>query len=288
MTTLPNISFEFFPTSDAASADRLWDVVNHLGQFAPRFVSITYGAAGSDRDRTDHLVRRIKEGTDLDVAAHLTCVAATRQEIDQKAEGWWDAGIKNIVALRGDPQGEDTIYRPQPDGYENAADLVQGLRRIADFDISVAAYPEIHPDSSDLQADLDNLKRKIDAGANRAITQFFFDADTFLRFRDRAQGAGITAPLIPGILPVTNFARTVSFAEKCGTVVPEKMRQLFDGLENDPETSRLVAAATACELCETLQAEGVNDFHFYTLNRAELSSAICRRLGIRPEISKAA
>lgn len=288
MTKKPAVSFEFFPPHDAASEDRLWQVIETLVPLSPSFFSVTYGAGGSTRERTDRIVRRIHAETEIPPAAHLTCVGATRDEIDRLARDWWDAGIHQIVALRGDPPKGQGHYTPHPGGYENAAALVEGLRRIADFDISVAAYPESHPDSPSVEADIENLKRKIDNGARRAITQFFFDNDYFLRFRDRAAAAGIAVPLVPGILPVTNFKRVLEFSAQCGATVPAHLAAMFDGLDGDPETRNLIAATVAVEQCEGLQREGVEHFHFYTLNRAALTKAICWRLGVRPCAEKAA
>lgn len=282
MTLPPRVSFEFFPPNDETAEEKLWAVVRSLESLQPAFVSVTYGAGGSTRSRTDSIVRRIHEETGVSPAAHLTCVGATRSETDELARSWWDAGIRQIVALRGDPPKGETQYFPHPDGYENAADLVTGLRRIADFDISVAAYPECHPDSASIAADLDNLKRKLDNGANRAITQYFFDNAQFLRFREAAAAAGIDVPIVPGILPVTNFARVVEFSERCGASVPDSMAELFEGLDADPETRQLVAGAAAVRQCKELRREGVDDFHFYTLNRAALTKAICWDLGVRP------
>jgi methylenetetrahydrofolate reductase (NADPH) len=288
MTEKPAVSFEFFPPHDAASEDRLWQVIETLVPLSPSFFSVTYGAGGSTRERTDRIVRRIHAETEIPPAAHLTCVGATRDEIDRLARDWWDAGIHQIVALRGDPPKGQGHYTPHPGGYENAAALVEGLRRIADFDISVAAYPESHPDSPSVEADIENLKRKIDNGARRAITQFFFDNDYFLRFRDRAAAAGIGVPLVPGILPVTNFKRVLEFSAQCGATVPAHLAAMFEGLDGDPETRNLIAATVAVEQCEGLQREGVEHFHFYTLNRAALTKAICWRLGVRPRAEKAA
>jgi len=287
MTSSPRVSFEFFPPHDEAAEEKLWDVIRSLESLQPGFVSVTYGAGGSTRSRTDRIVRRIHEETGVSPAAHLTCVGATQAETDALAREWWDAGIRQIVALRGDPPKGEACYTPHPDGYENAAALVTGLRRIADFDISVAAYPECHPDSASVAADLENLKRKLDNGANRAITQYFFDNVQFLRFRDAAAAMGIAVPIIPGILPVTNFARVVEFSERCGASVPDSMAELFEGLDADPETRQLVAGATAVKQCEELRREGVEDFHFYTLNRAALTKAICWDLGVRPAQSQA-
>ena len=288
MATHPTVSFEFFPPHDEAAETRLWTVLETLAPLQPAFFSVTYGAGGSTRQRTDRIVRRIHEELPIPPAAHLTCVGASCEEVDTLARSWWEDGIRQIVALRGDPPKGETQYTPHPDGYENAAALVSGLRKIGDFDISVAAYPECHPDSASLEADIDNLKRKVDNGANRAITQYFFENDDFLRFRDHAAKAGITVPLVPGILPVTNFARVVDFSKACGAAVPGWMARMFEGLDEDPETRALIAATVAVEQCEALQREGVGHFHFYTLNRAALTKAICWRLGVRPTAEKAA
>lgn len=276
------VSFEFFPPKTEKMEAVLWDTFRTLEPLCPNFVSVTYGAGGTTRERTHNTVARIAADSMVPAAAHLTCVDATRDEIDAVARAYWDAGVRHIVALRGDmPNGAP--YQPHPDGYENALDLVAGLRKIAPFDISVAAYPEKHPDSIDMQSDIDNLKRKIDAGASRAITQFFFAPETFLRFRDAAAAAGITAPILPGILPVSNVSQTRRMAEMCGTDIPAWMIQLFDGLDDLPGSRQLVAATIAAEMCRKLYAGGVRDFHFYTLNRAELSYAICHLLGLRPQ-----
>ncbi len=272
------ISFEFFPPKTAEMEKRLWSEIRRLEPLAPRFVSVTYGAGGSTQSRTQAIVRRIRAETSLAPAAHLTCVGAPRDAVDEVARCHWDAGVRHIVALRGDPQGEAEGYTPFPGGYAYAADLVAGLKRIADFEISVAAYPETHPEAGSAACDLDNLKRKFDAGADRAITQFFFDPDCFLRFLDRVRAAGIDAPIVPGILPITNFARTVAFAEKCGATIPPWLAALFDGLQDDADTRDLVAAVAAAEQCRHLQAHGIREFHFYTLNRADLTEAICRLL----------
>lgn len=288
MSQSPLVSFEFFPPKDETGEEKLWRSIAKLAPLGPRFVSVTYGAGGSTRDRTSRIVQAIGGRSGLDAAAHLTCVGATREEIDTLAREWWDAGIRHIVALRGDSPEEDGVYRPHPGGYAYASDLVAGLRRIADFEISVGAYPEVHPDAASAAADMDHLKRKLDAGATRAITQYFFEAESFLRFRDAAARAGITAPIVPGILPVTNFKTVVRFSAACGTTVPGWMAELFDGLDDEPDTRALVAASTASELCLKLMQEGVDEFHFYTLNRAELTTAICRRLGVRPDMDAAA
>jgi methylenetetrahydrofolate reductase (NADPH) len=277
----PLVSFEFFPPKTDEMEEKLWQTITRLEWLAPRFVSVTYGAGGSTRERTHATVTRIRHETRLEPAAHLTCVGASRAEIDAVAERYRAAGIRHIVALRGDPPSGASGYAPHPEGYAYAVDLVAGLRRAGDFEISVAAFPECHPEARDAGADLDNLKRKIDAGANRAITQFFFDVDVYLRFVERARGAGITVPIVPGILPVTNFAQVKKFAAQCGAVVPPWMAAQFEGLDDDPETRRLVAASIAAEQCRLLQASGVREFHFYTLNRADLTVAICHMIGVR-------
>jgi methylenetetrahydrofolate reductase (NADPH) len=277
----PLVSFEFFPPKNAEMEERLWQTVTRLAPLAPRFVSVTYGAGGSTRERTHATVVRIRRETRLEPAAHLTCVGASCGEIDAIAARYWEAGIRHVVALRGDPPADMGGYIAHPDGYARAADLVAGLRRAAPFEISVAAFPENHPEATSAEADLDNLKRKIDAGANRAITQFFFDVDIYLRFIERARSAGITVPIVPGILPVTNFAQVKKFAAQCGASVPGWMAAQFEGLDDDPETRRLVAASIAAEQCRLLQANGVREFHFYTLNRADLTVAICHMIGVR-------
>ncbi|GBQ87405.1 5,10-methylenetetrahydrofolate reductase [Gluconacetobacter johannae DSM 13595] len=272
------VSFEFFPPKSTKMEDGLRQTVGALAPLGPRFLSVTYGAGGSTRDRTLATIAALAHDTSVPVAAHLTCVDATRGQVDDVARAYWAAGIRHIVALRGDPTTPGSRFVPHPDGYENAAALVAGLRRIAPFEISVAAYPETHPDAASPQADLDNLKAKIDAGATRAITQFFFEAETFLRFRDRAAAAGIDAEILPGILPVANIAQAYKFADMCGARVPDWMRRLFDGLDDQPATRALVTTATAAELCRQLRAGGVSRFHFYTLNRAEACQALCRLL----------
>lgn len=275
------VSFEFFPPKNEQMEEQLWSAFETLAPLAPAFVSVTYGAGGSTRERTHATVARIARESLIAPAAHLTCVEASRDDIAEVAEGYWAAGVRHIVALRGDVPGGGP-FRAHPDGYASAAELVAGLRRIADFDISVAAYPEVHPEAGCADADLDNLKRKLDAGANRAITQFFFSPDAFLRFRDAAVAAGITAPIVPGILPVSNVSQTRRMADMCGTVIPAWMIALFDGLDDHPAARQLVAATIAAEMCRRLYAGGVRDFHFYTLNRSELSYAICHMLGLRP------
>jgi len=261
----------------------LWQAVQRLAPLKPRFVSVTYGADGSTRDRTHAIVTRIATQTGLTAAPHLTCVGASQGEVLDIARRYWDEGIRNIVALRGDPPAGQAHYVPHPGGFAYAADLVAGLRRLADFDISVAAYPDTHPEAPDAQFDLDNLKRKFDAGANRAITQFFFDVDTYLRFRDRCVAAGIGGTIVPGLLPIGRFSQMLNFADRCGTPVPAWLHQRFEGLDDDPETRQMIAASVAIELVGRLRRHGVSEFHFYTLNRAELTYAICYALGLRPQ-----
>ena len=276
------VSFEFFPPKTDAMDQQLWQSIKRLEPLAPQFVSVTYGAGGTTRERTHATVRRIVDETSLRPAAHLTCVGATREEIDHVVRAYWQAGVRHIVALRGDPPAGSTSYVPHPGGYAYAADLVAGIRRVADFEVSVGAYPETHPEAASPDSDLDNLRRKLDAGATRAISQYFFDVWTFLRFRDRCAKAGITAPIIPGILPVTNFQQVVKFSRMCGASVPGWLAALFDGLDEDADTRRLVAATVAAEQVRRLQEHGVEDFHFYTLNRADLTYALCHILGMRP------
>ncbi len=278
----PEVSFEFFPPKTEKMEEILWASVKRLEPLGPRFVSVTYGAGGSTRERTHATVARILRETSLVPAAHLTCVGSSRAEVDDVARGYWQAGVRHIVALRGDPPAGADGYEPHPEGYAYAADLVSGLQRVADFEISVAAFPETHPEAASPAADLDNLKRKIDAGASRAITQYFFDAEIYLEFVARAEKAGITVPIVPGILPVTNFAQVVKFSAMCGATVPDWLARLFEGLDEDSETRKLVAATVVAEQCQALRAAGVNEFHFYTLNRADLSYAISHILGIRP------
>ena len=278
----PEVSFEFFPPKTEKMEEILWASVKRLEPLGPRFVSVTYGAAGSTRERTHATVARILRETSLVPAAHLTCVGSSRAEVDEVARGYWQAGVRHIVALRGDPPAGADGYEPHPEGYAYAADLVSGLKRVGDFEISVAAFPETHPEAASPAADLDNLKRKIDAGASRAITQYFFDAEIYLDFVARARKAGITVPIVPGILPVTNFAQVVKFSAMCGATVPDWLARLFEGLDGDTETRKLVAATVAAEQCRALRAAGFNEFHFYTLNLADLSYAISHILGIRP------
>lgn len=276
------VSFEFFPPADAAMEATLWQSVQRLAPLAPRFVSVTYGADGSTRDRTHKVVQRIQRETALTGAPHLTCVGATRDEVLEIARGYWQDGIRHIVALRGDAPAGATSYQPHPQGFAYGADLVAGLRKIADFDISVAAYPEVHPEARSAAEDLDNLKRKVDAGATRAITQFFFDSDDYLRFRDRCVAAGIRVSIVPGILPITRFPQVTRFAARCGAKIPAWLAERFAGLDEDPDTRRLIAANVAIEQVSRLRRHGVGEFHFYTLNRAELTYAICHALGLRP------
>ncbi|KQX39953.1 5,10-methylenetetrahydrofolate reductase [Devosia sp. Root436] len=278
------ISFEFFPPKTDVMEEKFWDTVHKLAPLKPRFVSVTYGAGGSTRERTLRMVRRIKAETGVDAAAHLTCVGATRDEVDEVVRGYQEAGINRIVALRGDPPGGvDQPFVPHPQGYQNAADLVGGLRRIGDFDISVAAYPEKHPQSPDWHSEIDNLKRKLDAGADRAITQMFFSNPDYLRYLERARAAGITAPIVPGIQPIHSFKQIASFAARCGTAIPAWLSERFDGLDEDPETHALVAAAVAAEQVTELVDEGVTEFHIYTHNRSPLALALGRILGRRHE-----
>ena len=277
----PLLSFEFFPPRTEALEQQLWTCIRRLEPLRPRFVSVTYGAGGGTRQRTHATVVRIVRETALVPAAHLTCVGASRADVDAVARQYWDAGIRHIVALRGDPPPGES-YRPHPDGYAFAVDLVAGLKRVAPFEVSVAAYPEAHPQAQSRMGDLDNLKRKLDAGANRAITNFFFDTGVFLRFLDLCLAAGITAPIVPGIMPVTNLAGLRRMSALSGVSVPAWLGHMFDGLDDDPETRRMVAAVVAAEQVRVLQANGVDEFHFYTLNRPELTYAIAHILGVRP------
>jgi len=276
------VSFEFFPPNTPEMDSILWDSIEHLAPLNPSFVSVTYGADGSTRERTHNIVRRVLKETDLVAAPHLTCIDASREEIREIARGYADLGIRHIVALRGDLPAGCTDYQPRKDGYDYAVDLVAGLREVADFEISVAAYPEVHPQAPSQRFDLDNLKRKVDAGATRAITQFFFYNDTFLRFRDLCAANGIDIPIVPGILPITRFPQLARFAKACGAAIPPQITEQLEGLENDPDTRRLVAASVAIDQVRRLKSHGVEDFHFYTLNRYRLTFAICHILGIRP------
>jgi methylenetetrahydrofolate reductase (NADPH) len=287
----PAVSFEFFPPGDEAMAQQLWQSVQRLAPLRPSFVSVTYGADGSTRTRTHEFVQRVLRETDLTVAPHLTCVGASRQEVLDIAQGYWKQGVRHLVALRGDAPAANLTaegrYQPHPEGFAYASDLVRGLRQVGHFEMSVAAYPEGHPESGGLPAELENLKRKVDAGARRAITQFFFETDLFLRYRDRCAAAGIRANIVPGILPITRFPQLLRFAARCGASVPDWLRSRFDGLDDDPETRRMIAANVAIEQVQRLRQHGVEEFHFYTLNRAELAYAICHALGIRPRASEA-
>jgi methylenetetrahydrofolate reductase (NADPH) len=277
------VSFEFFPPKTTAMEVSLWEAVRRLEPLSPEFVSVTYGAGGSTRERTHATVARILNETGLRPAAHLTCVAATKEEVDSVVRDYWKLGVRHIVALRGDPpSGAGAAYVPHPGGYANSADLVAGIRKIADFEVSVSAYPEKHPESPSVDADLDMLQAKVDAGATRAITQFFFDNDHYWRYLERVRARGISIPIIPGQIPIHNFKQVASFAARCGASVPASLAAQFDGLSNDPETAQLVAASVATEQALRLVAGGVTEFHFYTLNRASLVYAICHMLGLRP------
>jgi methylenetetrahydrofolate reductase (NADPH) len=297
MSKAVTVSFEFFPPSDAVMAGQLWSAVQRLAPLQPRFVSVTYGADGSTRSRTHDLVLRILRETELLVAPHLTCVGASREQVIDIARDYWRCGVRHLVALRGDAPGADAPgvdapgvaapgrrYQPHCGGFAYASDLVSGLKSACEFEISVAAYPEGHPESGGVEADLANLKRKIDAGASRAITQFFFDTDVYLRYRDRCAASGVRASIVPGILPITRFPQMLRFAERCGASVPEWLRRRFEGLDDDSETRRMIAAHVAIEQVQRLRQHGVEEFHFYTLNRAELTYAICHALGLRPRV----
>ncbi len=278
----PRVSFEFFPPKTEKLEEGLWEAVLKLAPLKPHFVSVTYGAGGSTRDRTHKTVARLIAETSLRPAAHLTCVAASRREVDAVLEGYWAAGVRHIVALRGDPVGgPHAPYVPHPEGYASAVDLIHGARAVAAFEVSVAVHPEKHPASPDWAHEIDNFKRKLDAGATRGISQFFLDAEIFLSFRDRLAAAGVSAPILPGVMPVTNFSGLKKMAAASNARVPAWLERVFEGLDDDPDTRRLVAAAYAAELCARLAAEGVEDFHFYTLNRADLTLALCRMLGVR-------
>jgi len=274
-----HVSFEFFPPRTGEMERTLWQSIDRLSHLKPTFVSVTYGANSGERDRTHSIIKEIKERTGLDAAPHLTCIDATPQELQRIAEDYWHSGIRHIVALRGDlppGSGKPAMY---------AVDLVTLLKKVGDFDISVAAYPEVHPEAKSAQADLINLKRKVDAGANRAITQFFFDVESYLRFRDRCVAAGIETEIVPGILPVSNFRKLQRFAGMTNVKVPQWMTSMYDGLDNDPETRKMVGASIAMDMVKILSREGVKDFHFYTLNRADLTYAICHTIGVRPEVA---
>jgi methylenetetrahydrofolate reductase (NADPH) len=286
----PVVSFEFFPPGDAAMAQQLWQAVLRLAPLRPNFVSITYGADGSTRERTHEFVQKVLRETDLRVAPHLTCVAASSQEVLDIAQAYWRQGVRHLVALRGDAPAANLSahggYRPHPRGFGYASDLVRGLKQVAAFEVSVAAYPEGHPESGGVAADLENLRRKVDAGANRAITQFFFETDLFLRYRDRCAAAGMQISIVPGILPITRFPQLLRFAARCGASVPEWLHSRFEGLDEDAETRRMIAANVAIEQVQRLRQHGVEEFHFYTLNRGELAYAICHALGLRPQVGE--
>jgi methylenetetrahydrofolate reductase (NADPH) len=278
-----SVSFEFFPPAQPAAEAQFWASIDALAPLAPGFISLTYGAGGSTRQRNDRFIRALLRRGDIDVAAHVTCAGASRAELEELVGGWAAAGLKRIVALRGDAPGHAAAFVPHPDGFRSTPEFVAALRRLGDFDISVAAYPECHPQAESPAADLDTLKRKLDAGAARAITQFFFDPDCFLTFRDRAVAAGIDKPIVPGVLPIFNFAKVVEFSRRCRASVPAWLAARFEALEGDQENSLLLAAAIAAELCRRLQSEGVEQFHFYTINRAALTHAVCRSLSLSAE-----
>ncbi|MGN8115158.1 methylenetetrahydrofolate reductase [NAD(P)H] [Labrys sp. 22185] len=283
------VSFEFFPPKNAEMEASLWEAIERLAPLDPLFASVTYGAGGTTRERTHGTVARMVQETDIRPAAHLTCVGATREAIDEVIRGYAEAGVRHIVALRGDPPaGVGAHYEPHPGGYASSADLVAGIKALGDFEVSVSAYPEKHPESPSLAFDIDILKAKVDAGATRAITQFFFDNEHYLRFVDRVREAGIDIPIVPGIVPVQNFNQVRNFAERCGTEVPQRLADRFEGLDNDVATRKLVAAAVAAEQVFDLVDRGVSDFHFYTMNKADLVYAICHLLGLRPKVEKAA
>jgi len=285
----PRISFEFSPPKTPEAEVSLWEAIRRLEPLSPQFVSVTYGAGGSTRERTHRTVLRVLKETRLTPAAHLTCVDASRAEVDTVIKDYWDAGVRHIVALRGDPPGQiGGAYVPRADGYANATELAAGISAIAPFEISVGVYPQVHPESPSLAHDIAVLKAKVDAGATRAITNFFFDIDGFLRFRDVVRKAGVTIPLLPGIMPVSNFKGLAKMSAANGVAVPAWLGNLFDGLDKDPETRRLIAASVAAEICARLEEEGFADFHFYTLNRADLVYAICRVLGVRETVSETA
>jgi methylenetetrahydrofolate reductase (NADPH) len=283
MYNAPSVSFEFFPPHSEAATLELWSAVRRLGQLSPEFVSVTYGAGGTTRERTLTTVAKIQGETKLRAAGHLTCIGADRAEINTVAETYWQNGIRHVVALRGDPPMDAGRYSPRLDGYAYAADLVTGLKELHDFRISIAAYPEAHPESADTDADINHLKRKMDAGANDAITQYFFDTDDYLLFRDRITAAGIDMPIIPGILPIHDFPKVARFSVRCGASVPTWLADMFDRLDDDQTTRDIVAASIAIEQCQTLQAHGVETFHFYTMNRPDLCYAVCHILGVRPK-----
>jgi methylenetetrahydrofolate reductase (NADPH) len=278
----PSVSFEFSPPKTPEAEENLWEAIRRLEPLNPSFVSVTYGAGGSTRDRTHRTVVRMLKETTLKPAAHLTCVEASRAEVDEVVQAYWDAGIRHIVALRGDPPGQiGGVYTPRADGYHNATELTAGIRQLAPFEVSVSLYPQTHPESGSIDRDIDVLKAKVDAGATRAITQFFYDIDGFLRFMDKVRKAGVSIPISPGIMPVSNFKGLKKMAGPVGITIPNWLGNLFEGLDKDAETRKLIAASVATEMCARLAEEGYSDFHFYTLNRADLVYAICRVLGVR-------
>lgn len=277
------VSFEFFPPRTPAMESRLWETILELEPLRPEFVSVTYGAGGTTRERTHATVRRILRETGLAPAAHLTCMGASRDEIETIARDYWKLGVRRLVALRGDLPGEGDGFGIRPDGFGCAAELVPALHRAGDFDISVAGYPEVHPDATSPQADIDYLKRKVDAGASRVITQFCFDDEPMLRFRDRAVAAGVEVPIVPGILPIADFQKVARFSRGCGASVPEWLERLFTGLDDNTAERDMVAVAVASKQCRRLAAEGFEQFHFYTMNRAPLTRAVCRMIGILPQ-----
>jgi methylenetetrahydrofolate reductase (NADPH) len=284
MSSAPSVSFEFFPPKTPEMEQKLWDSVQRLAPVRPRFVSVTYGAGGSTRERTHSIVKRMADETDLNPAGHITCVAASRAEIVAVLKAYWEAGVRRIVALRGDPTaGIGARYEPHPDGYPYASDLIAGARRIGDFDVSVGCYPEVHPNAGSLEDEIENLRRKLDAGANRAITQFFFYPDVYFRFLDAVRDAGITAPVVPGIMLQSNFKGLQRMAKLCGATIPSRIASLYEGLDGDAETRDLVTAHIAADLCNRLAEQGVDQFHFYTMNRAGLSLSTCRLLGLKPQ-----
>lgn len=282
------VSFEFFPPADEKGEAKLWDTLEKLAPLEPEFLSVTYGAGGSTQDRTEKIVTEILKKTNQTPTAHLTCVGQSKQEIIERADRWWEQGVRNILALRGDPPKGETEWQPHPDGFGHAAELVAALKEIAPFNIAVGGYPEVHPNSPSEEADTENLKRKVDAGADRIVTQYFFETDDFLRFRDRCAKAGIDVPLIPGIMPIFNYGKVKRFSQGCGAKIPQWLEDTFAGLDEDPETRQLVAASVAADQCNRLLSEDVHHFHFYTLNRPELTYAVCRRMGVKPRLKEAA
>lgn len=276
-----NVSFEFFPPKNEEMEEKLWRSISNLKNLNPSFVSVTYGAGGSTRERTHNTIKRILTETDLKPASHLTCVGASRNEVDEIARNYWKMGVRHIVALRGDMPATSANYQLRADGYQYASELVEGLKKIADFEISVAGYPEKHPEARSLDEDIDNLKRKVDSGATRVITQFFFETDAYFSFVEKCQSRGINVPIVPGILPVSNVKQVKHFANMCGAKIPKWMVNIFENLDEKEETRKLMAAIVAVEQCRILHNGGVNDFHFYTLNRSDLTEAICHVLGVR-------